>query len=153
MNDLKTKISGEFGACISGYELGSIYFELQDYESAKNCVVKEGIEGFSLLDWKDLAYSIWKTDKELFIKQIEKLITEKQTYIDEIKSGHEDWNDDSDDEKKSYINDFKSEIEELVNLDTHFSDSRPSSSIDVWEESCGCLLFDCKRHNIQTDDE
>ncbi len=53
----------------------------------------------------------------------------------------------------SYINDFENEIDELINLDTHFSNGKPLSSNDVWEKSCGCLLFDCKRHNLQADDE
>lgn len=152
LKELNSKQMGSLDT-ISGYDLAQLYFEIDDYDSAKRCIVKQGVNGYSFLDWKELTYSIWKTDKALFEQLLNKAIKENQTFINEIKSGHKDWNDETEEEKAEYITDFENDIKALKNLDDTFTKSKPESTIDVIEERGGCLLFDCPRHGVQADDE
>lgn len=150
---LEKNISWNFGDNISGYEIASLYYEIEDYKNAMKCAVKQGLDGIDFSDWKDVAYSVWKVDKKMYSSQIEKTVNEKKTYIVEIKSGHEDWEDETDEEKESSIIEFEEEIKNLKDLEKSFINERPESRIDVWEEYCGCLMFDCKRCGNQPNDE
>jgi len=150
---LEKNISWNFGDNISGYEIASLYYRIADYKNAMKCAVKQGLDGIDLADWKDIAYSIWNIDKEMYSAQIKKSISEKKTYITEIKNGHEDWEDETDEEKESNVLEFEREIKNLLDLEQSFIIERPESKIDVIEEYCGCLMFDCKRCGNQSDDE
>lgn len=152
LKQLENKITWEFGDNIGGYELATLYYEMGDYKNATKCAIRQGLDGIDLADWTDIGYSLWKENNELYISQIEKSITEKKAYISEIECGHEDWEDETDEEKKSNITEFEREIKKLSNLEKSFLNQRPISKIDVWEEYCGCLMFDCKRCGNQSND-
>lgn len=150
---LEDNMTWNFGDNISGYELASIYYKIEDYRNASKCAIKQGLKGIDLADWKDIAYSIWITDNEMYSIQIGKAINEKRAYVEEINNGHEDWEDETDEEKQSNILEFEREIKSLSDLEKAFINERPESKIDVWEEYCGCLMFDCKRCGNQSNDE
>ena len=153
LKQLEDKISWNFGDNISGYEIATLYYEIGYFKNAARCAIKQGLDGIDLADWTDIGYSIWNEDKEIYLSQIEKSINEKSTYISEINNGHKDWEDETEEEKKSTILEFEQEIKTLSDLEKSFTNRKPKTKIDVWEEYCGCLMFDCKRCGNQPNDE
>jgi hypothetical protein len=153
LKQLEKKIAWNFGDNINGYDIASLYYEIRDYKNAAKCAIKQGLDGIDLADWIDIGYSIWSEDKKIYSSQIEKSINEKRTYISEIENGHADWADETDEEKKSNILEFEQEIKHLFDLEKSFINKRPKTNIDVCEEYCGCLMFDCKRCGNQPNDE
>jgi tetratricopeptide (TPR) repeat protein len=137
---------------IDGYEIASIYYEISDYENAMKCAVKQGLSGIDLADWKDIAYSIWSVDKEMYFSEIAKSISEKRDFIAEIKSDHEDWKNETDEEKIASILVFEKEVKDLLNLEQSLIQKKPDSNINVLGEYCGCLMFDCKNCGNQPND-
>jgi len=152
LKQLENKITWNFGDNISGYEIATLYYEIGDYKNTAKCAIKQGLDGIDLADWTNIGYSIWIENKKIYWSTIEKSINEKRTFISEIESGHEDWVDETDDEKKSNILEFEREIKKLLDLEKSFINRIPEAKVDVWEEYCGCLMFDCKRCGNQSDD-
>ncbi len=139
---------------IGGYEIGYLYFLLGDYVKASNSLIKQGIDGVDLTDWKELSYSLFVTDKNKWISQHDKMITEREKWIDEINTKPEEWDFDSEQEKNERLVELKSEFSNIKELIKN-GVSKPDTNLNenVWIEPCGCLLFDCKRHENQSDDE
>lgn len=139
---------------ISGYEIGFLYFLLEDFKMASDCLIKQGIDGVDLIDWKELSYSLYVTDNNKWISQHDKMISERENWIDEINTQPEDWDFDSEQEKNERLSELKSEIVNIKELIKN-GITKPDSDLNenVWIEPCGCLLFDCKRHENQPDDE
>jgi tetratricopeptide (TPR) repeat protein len=152
LKNLELNIDWEFGDIISGYEIASVYAYISDYENASRCAIKQGLNGIDLCDWTDIGYSLWKTNRDVYMSTIETSIEEKEGFLKEIEDGHEDWEHESDDEKKESIELFKNEIESLNLLENQFEKEAPKSKIDVWEEYCGCLMFDCPCCGNQSND-
>jgi tetratricopeptide (TPR) repeat protein len=138
---------------ISGYEIGLLYFQLDDFQRASECIVKQGINGIDLIDWTDLSYSLFKTDNELWNKKINDSIVERKKLCDEIESNHEDWNEYTNDEKKERLTELKAEIKVIEEtLNNGMTKPIQDLSKNVLVEYCGCLLFDCKRHENKKND-
>ncbi len=138
---------------ISGYEIGLLYFLLDDFQRASECLIQQGINGIDLIDWTDLSYSLFNTDKKLWTEKINDSIVERKKWFNEIENNHEDWSEYTDEEKKERLNELTAEIkirqETLINgLSKPIEDVRES----VLVEHCGCLLFDCKRHQNRKND-
>lgn len=133
---------------VTGYEIGLLYFLLNDLKQASRCLIKQGINGIDLIDWPELSYPLYKTNKELWFEKINNRIIELKEWYIEIENNHEDWNNYSDEEKKEELSDINAEInfkQEILNKEM----TKPIINLNkkIWEEHCGCLLFDCKRHN------
>ncbi len=144
LKDIETKDND----LITGYEIGLLYFLLDDLQQASNCVIKQGIDGIDLIDFPELSYSLYKINKELWFEKINNRIIVLKEYYSEIENNHDDWSDYNDEEKEEQLIDIKEEIkikEEVINKDI----AKPIINLNksIWEEYCGCLLFDCKRHN------
>lgn len=139
---------------ISGYEIGFLYFLLEDFKMASECLIKQGIEGVDLINWKELSYSLFLTDKDKWISQHDKLITNRETWIDEINTEQEGWVFDSEQDKIEELTQLKREIYNIKKM-IKSGIAKPDLDLraNVWSEPCDCLLFDCKRHENQTDDE
>lgn len=139
---------------ISGYEIGFLYFLLEDFKMASFCLIKQGIDGVDLIDWKELSYSLFVTDNNKWISQHNKMISERENWINEINTQSEDWDFDSEKEKNERLAELKSEISNIKEL-IKITVTKPDLDLkeNVWIEPCGCLLFDCKRHENQPDDE
>jgi tetratricopeptide (TPR) repeat protein len=138
---------------ISGYEVGLLYFLLNDFEKTTDCLIKQGIDGIDLLDWDDLSYSLYQTNKTIWSKQINKSIQERTEWIEEIKSNHEDWSEYSNQEKEERLNELRTEIQENENaLKNETTKPKPEINKSLLVENCGCLMFDCKRHGNKTND-
>jgi len=105
-----------------------------------------------LADWPELAYSLFRPHQTLFDKTISELISEREEWIVELESEHEDWEDYSSAEKLERIEEFRSEIAIRRNLKSSFEKIQPDSKLETMSEYCGCLLFDCKQHNNPLND-
>lgn len=138
---------------ISGYEIGLLFFLLDDLERAYECLVKQGINGIDLLDWTDLSYSLFITNNKLWKEKINDSIDERKQWCNEIESNHEDWSEYTDEEKKERLTDLKAEIKvRQETLSNGLTKPIQDLSKNVWVEHCGCLLFDCRRHeNIENE--
>jgi len=150
---LSKEIATNVHTTISGYEIGLLYFLLNDFEKATKCLIKQGIDGIDLLDWNDLSYSLYQTNKTIWSKQINKSIKERTEWIEEIKSNHEDWSEYSAKEKEERLNEFQTEIQERESsLKSEMTKPKPVINENIIVEYCGCLLFDCKRHENKEND-
>tara|TARA_R110001592_G_scaffold362246_2_gene675503 strand:- start:9 stop:1052 length:1044 start_codon:yes stop_codon:yes gene_type:complete len=139
---------------VSGYEIGLLFYLLKDYQLATTCLLKQGIDGIDLFDWQELSYSLYLTDEEKWRNKITQSIDERIDWVKEIESGHEDWEDYSEEEKCERLIELKSEIE--LRNET-LSREMPEPKLDLTEsllvEHCGCLLFDCNRHGNRKNDK
>jgi tetratricopeptide (TPR) repeat protein len=152
-DQLSKNIENNVHETISGYEIGLLYFLLGDLKKASECLVKQGIGGIDLLDWTDLSYSLFMTDNKLWREKINDSIDERKKWCAEILSNHKDWSENSSEEKKERLTELKAEIQvrqEILNNGM----TKPIQDLNksVWVEHCGCLLFDCKRHESKTND-
>lgn len=151
---LFTEIETNVHKTVSGYEIGLLFYLLKDYQFASACLLKQGIDGIDLFDWKELSYSLYSTDKETWQNKINQGIDERLEWIKEIESGHEDWEDYSEGEKNERLIELSSEIELRKKT---ISEGMKKPNIDLseslWVEYCGCLLFDCKRHGNMKNDK
>lgn len=152
-DNLSNHIETNVHETISGYEIGFLYFILDDFQKASECLVKQGINGIDLMDWTDLSYSLFKTDNKLWNVKLNHSIDERKQWCNEIESNHEDWSEYTNEEKKERLTELKAEIkirEEA--LSNGMTKPIQDLSKNVWLEHCGCLLFDCKRHeNIENE--
>jgi len=144
LKDIETKNND----LITGYEIGLLYFLLGDLQQSTKCLIKQGINGVDLIDWPELSYSLYKTNNELWFETINKRILELKEWYSEIENNHDDWSDYTDEEKEEQLIDIKGEIkvkQEILSKGI----AKPIINLNksIWEEHCGCLLFDCKRHN------
>jgi len=150
---LSEEIETNHHSSISGYEIGLLYFLLNEFEKSAKCLIKQGINGIDLLDWNDLSYSLFQTNKPIWSKQINKSIDERNEWIKEIKSNHEDWSEYSNKEKEESLNEFQTEIQERESaLISEMIKPKPDIDENIMVEYCGCLLFDCKRHENKKND-
>lgn len=139
---------------IGGYEIGLLYFISGDFVRATESLLKQGIDGVDLTDWEELSYSLYTSDKKKWISQHKKMISERENWIVEINTKPDEWDFDSEQEKNERLSELKNEIENIKGLISK-GISKPDLDLNenVWIEPCGCLLFDCKRHENQPDDE
>ena len=138
---------------ISGYEIGLLYFLLDDLQQASECLIKQGVNGIDLLDWTDLSYSLYKTNNKLWRDRIDASIDERKKWCEEIASNHKDWSENTEEEKKERLTELENEIKIRQEILTKEM-TRPIQDLNksLTVEYCGCLLFDCKRHENKTDD-
>lgn len=139
---------------IGGYEIGFLYYLLGDYDKATESLIKQGIDGVDLTDWKELSYSLFVSDNKRWISQHKKMISERETWITEINTEPDKWDFDSEQERNERLSELKNEIKNINELILK-GISKPEVEIskNIWIEPCGCLLFDCKRHENQPDDK
>ena len=139
---------------IGGYEVVFLYFMVGDYDKATESLIKQGIDGVDLTDWKELSYSLFISDKKRWISHHQKMISEREDWIVEINTKPDEWDFDSEQEKNERLSELKNEISNIKGLISN-GISKPDLDLNenVWIEPCGCLLFDCKRHENQPDDE
>ena len=139
---------------IGGYEIGFLFFLLGDFDKATESLIKQGINGVDLTDWKELSYSLFISDNKKWISQHKKMISEREKWIVEINTKPDEWDFDSTQEKNERLTELKNEIENINELISN-GISKPNVDFNenIWIEPCGCLLFDCKRHKNQPDDE
>lgn len=150
---LSKDIENNVHETISGYEIGLLYFLLDNLKKASECLVKQGIGGIDLVDWTDLSYSLFMTDNKLWREKINDGIVERKKWCEEILSNHKDWSENSSEEKKERLTELNAEIkvrQEMLNNGM----TKPITDLNksVWIEHCGCLLFDCKRHESKKND-
>ncbi|MBA6338746.1 tetratricopeptide repeat protein [Colwellia sp. BRX8-7] len=149
---LKGNLQNEFIDPVCNYEIASIYVALNQYEEASNLTIELGLNGIDLADWPELAYSLFRSHQTLFDKTISELIAEREEWIVELESEHEDWEDYSSSEKLERIEEFRTEILIRRNLKSSFEKIKPETKLETINEYCGCLLFDCKQHNNPLND-
>lgn len=151
--DKLSNIKTEFTDTISGYEIGVLYFLIDDFQRASECLVKQGINGIDLMDWKDLSYSLFKTDNKLWNKKIKDSIDKRKKWCTEIESNHENWSEYTDEEKKERQAELKTEIKVRQEaLNNTMNKPVQDLNTSVFVEYCDCLLFDCKRHENRMND-
>ncbi len=144
--------SKNFDNAINDYDIWILYFLYDDYENAKNNTLKCGMR-IDLLDRKELWYSIFISDKQLFLKKINKDIKELQGYIQEIKNSTGIWKDAPDEEKNEDMSKFLTEIMEKENMEKLF-ETKPIVNIDkhLVAEYSWCSIFGCCRHGNPEND-
>jgi tetratricopeptide (TPR) repeat protein len=153
-NRLSQKIKRNSVSMIGGYEIGFLYFLLSDFDKATESLIKQGINGVDLTDWKELSYSLFVSDNKRWISQHKKMISERDNWITKINTEPDEWDFDSEQEKNERLSELQNEIKKINELISKgISKPEYELSENVWIEPCGCLLFDCKRHENQPDDE
>jgi tetratricopeptide (TPR) repeat protein len=140
---------------ISGYEIGLLYFLLNDYQKVVDCI-NYGLNfswGINLFDWNDLSYSLYKIDKIKWLEKIEVEINEKIELCKEIETNHLDWVEYSNEEKNERLVELNLEINTMNEMIIQ-GVNKPQVNLKerVFYEHCGCLLFDCKECNNLPDD-
>ncbi|WP_298147303.1 hypothetical protein [Flavobacterium sp.] len=145
--DELSTIDTEFHDTISGYEIGLLYFLLDDFQRASECLTKQGVKGIDLMHWIDLSYSLFRTNKKLWIEIINDSIVECHNLCNEIESNHKDWSEFTHKEKNERLNELKADIKKRQEILID-GPTKPQEDIRtlILAEHCGCLLFDCKRH-------
>jgi tetratricopeptide (TPR) repeat protein len=150
---LSNDIKDIFLDTIDHYEIGLLFFLLKDFPNASACLIKQGINAVDLFDWKELSYSLYQTNKEAWRKRINQSIQEKEIWIEEINSGHEDWDEDSDEENKKRQTEFRDDIKSRqAMLDNAVVMPIPNLGDSLKVEYCSCLLFACKQHGNREND-
>ncbi len=135
------------------YEIGSLLFLINEFEKAAQWTIKKGVNGIDLIDWKDLGYSVYKTNPKLFKREVEKGISKRHNWINEINNNHRDWSEYSNDEKKENIIVLETEIKYRENIENEYQ-NKPILDVDelLVVEPIYCLLFDCNLHgNLKND--
>lgn len=151
-NLFKTIIENTFQT-ISGYEIGLLFFLLQDYEKAVECTVKQGIDFIDLLDWNELSFSVYIVNRELWIERLKKGVLERIEWQTEIRNNHANWIFDTEQEKQERLKEIREEIK-IRKASIKSGIDKPNSNLEekISFEFCGCLLFDCKRHENKFND-
>ena len=109
-------IENNSASMIGGYEIGVLYFMTGDFEKATESLLKQGIDGVDLTDWKELSYSLFTSDKKKWISQHKKMILERENWIIEITTKPDEWDFDSEQEKDERLSELKNEIENIKGL-------------------------------------
>lgn len=137
---------------VSGYEIGNLYFLLEDYQKAVASLMAQGITGIAITDWPALSYALYKSNLGLWQEQLTKLIIQDTELIVEIEK--EDACDGfSKEEKKERQLELKDALQKKQNmLEKGMIKPIPTVSNDLVNEFCGCLLFDCPRHGNRKND-
>lgn len=150
---LYESIDYEFFDRINGYDISFLYFLLKDFEKATACILKQGINGISIGDSDEEGYSVYLTNKEIWKNSLLESIKEKENWIKDIETGEDDDEYENEDEKNQQIKELYSEIESLrIMLENGLEEPLPKFENYLSVEYCGCLLFDCKRHENRKDD-
>lgn len=149
---LRDNLKNEFLDPVCNYEIASIYAALNQFEEASKLTIALGIDGIDLADWPELAYSLFKSHPTIFDNTVSKLIAEREEWIIELETDHEDWEDYSDSEKLESIEEFRSEILIRQKLKSRFKKHKPDTNLHIMSEHCGCLLFGCEQHKNPVDD-
>lgn len=153
-DELFQRIKTNVHEAISGYEIGLLYFLLNDFQRTSDCLVKQGMDGIDLWEWDYLSYSHYTSDIKSWTEQVLDSIKKRNICCDKIESNHEAWSDYSKEEK----------IERLMELSTEIKNRQdtlingvikpiPDIAKSIVSEYCHCLLYDCKRHGNPSDDE
>ena len=105
------------------------------------------------MDWTDLSYSLFKIENKLWNEKINDSIVERIKWCHEIENNHEDWSEYTYEEKKEGLTELKAEIKvRQETLRNGMTKPIQVFSKSVLAEYCGCLLFDCKRHENRRND-
>lgn len=150
---INSSITFDFLEEISGFEVGVLFFLLKDYQNATSCLIKQGIHRIDLLEWKELSYALFISDRLLWEKEIKNCIKQKKSYlIDTDKTTVDKYF--SEEDKKEAINDIQSQIEKLTLLLNKGVDY-PVLDLKQYaiNKGGGCLLFGCESHGNLSDDQ
>jgi len=138
---------------VSGYELGLLYFLLQDYSKATMCLLKQGINNINLLEWRSLSYAFYKTDKKGWEDEVKRVIQHKKEYIENLACEAEKLENSESKEIVAIINDTQDELDMYFTL-LKQGVTLPHPNLESFcvMEGFKCLLFDCKTHKNLNDD-
>ena len=152
--DKLSSMETKYEASINGYYIGFLYFLLNDFQKASECLIKQGINRIELISWTDLSYSVFKTNKELWQQEIKNYIAERKQWQQEIENHHQDWKEYTGEARNKQLNELKSSIKLAEKYLNHgVKKPRIDLNTKVLAESYGCLLFGCKTHNKKENDE
>lgn len=151
---LKANLTEKLDQTISGYEVGQLFFLLEDYQTASTCLVQQGVHFIDVLEWPGLLYAYANCHpvacKELLWTHIDTY----QSVIEAIETNQEDWANATEtekvEEKQVLLGKIKT-LEEYLELGI----SKPKLALKklLLIEYCGCLLFDCQRHGNPVNDD
>lgn len=138
---------------IDGYDIAILYFLLDDLNDVYNCLINEGIDNLNISGFKEIFYALNIVDKDLWIIKVKQEIKETENNLFELINNPEEAESLTEDEKQINIEEYKKEIEYLTYiLSNGLTKPEVDFSKELHFEHCGCLLFDCKRHeNIDND--
>jgi tetratricopeptide (TPR) repeat protein len=151
--ELESTIRSKVHQTISGYEIGEMFYYLNNHQKAVDCVVKQGLQSIEIYEWSELSYSLNKIDNETWIIELNKYISKRQEWISELNENHEEWSHYSSEEKRERKIEMEAEVVEIQALITN-GIKMPSKNIkqNIMYDNCGCLLFGCETHgNIGND--
>lgn len=145
-------ISSSIMQTVSGYELGVLYYLIDEPEKAKNAIIKQGINHFHIF-WEELNYILYQTDRKLWKDLINTEIDERLSLIKEVDNNNKDWQNLTSKEKQENRKDLQEEIKKLQGFLKNGL-IKPNFMLNqyILVEFCGCLMFDCKRHENPKDD-
>ncbi|MDF1698230.1 MAG: hypothetical protein P1U56_20445 [Saprospiraceae bacterium] len=139
---------------VSGYEIAQLHTAMGNYNSALNCITKQGIQSIELLDWPVLSYAIYQSDKNLWLEEMNRLIEWRINLIQEFKEGDEEDDGYTDNERKERILVLSDEIQQ-IQTSIKFEPQKPNIELNKLsiKDYCGCLLFGCKTHKNLSNDK
>lgn len=131
---------------VDGHHLAEIYAAMGEYEKAYAHAEREGWDCIDMVDWTGIAFSVFCVNPTQLSDYLEQSIVQRKQWIDQIETGHENYSDDTEDEKQERLTDYRREIEIREGFVNTFTAGKPDIELIVWPMDCGCLLFDCDQH-------
>ncbi|MEO1376693.1 MAG: hypothetical protein AAFW70_20840, partial [Cyanobacteria bacterium J06635_10] len=84
---------------IDAFEVAYLYYLLNDCDRAYSCCKMCDWNIYDLFSWKYIPYLIYQNDLKLYQELVSAEIEKKKTWIRKINDNHQDWEDDSEEEK------------------------------------------------------
>lgn len=133
--------------------ISTIYFFLGNYKKSSNLSVKCG-GNFDFISYKEIAYSLFIADTEVYYKKFNDFIKENENTIIEIKNNTDGWEKETTKEKDISSKDAKNNILKYKKITEEFKENPPKSNLSdhIISTVCKCLLFGCETHGNQHND-
>jgi tetratricopeptide (TPR) repeat protein len=139
-------------AWVSSIDLSELCYLKNDLKQAYDLLMES--PSFDFESYPEFCYLLLKYNGSKFDELKEKEIESKKSWIaDLINPEDEDYDDYTEDERESEVNNLNNEIERINNLRQTLIEQPIIKPVELYKTIfCGCLFYDCKMHGTQFDD-
>lgn len=154
LEEIEKKIKNNYSSDIDYIGLAVIYSILNEHKKASKLALTYA-GNFDFISYKGVAYSLFSEEKDTFYKELKNIIDENKETISEIEANHEDWHNETEEEKQLIISEKRKNILSHKNLEREFKVSPPALRLkdELWIHPCPCLLFGCSTHANPDNDQ